>query len=89
MMQHLAERQPRIVLNRVEKIFPALKEGLVSVLCLNAQETVLFSCSLYLQSRKVKLSLGFINEAPCHEDVLWSGDRGTSLLILALHGGDL
>jgi hypothetical protein len=62
---------------------------LVSVLCLNAQETVLFSCSLYLQSRKVKLSLGFINEAPHHGDVLWSGDIATPFLTLSIHGGEL
>jgi hypothetical protein len=30
-LQHLAERQPKIVLHRVEKIFPALKESFVSV----------------------------------------------------------
>jgi hypothetical protein len=87
MMQHLAERQPSTVLQRVEKIFPALKESLVSVPCLNAQETVLLSWSLYLQSRKVKLSLGFINEAPRREDVLWSGDIATPYLTLAVNGG--
>jgi hypothetical protein len=53
MMQHLEERQPRIVLQRGEKIFPAQKESLVSVLCFDAQETVLLlPCSLCLQSRK-------------------------------------
>jgi hypothetical protein len=52
MMQHLVERQPRIVLQRVEKIVPALKESLVSVLCLNAQETVVLSCSLYIQAKQ-------------------------------------
>jgi hypothetical protein len=89
MMQHLADRQPKTVLQRVEKIFPDLKESLLCVLCLNAQETVLISCSLYLQSRKVKLSLGFIYEAPCHEIVLWSGDIGTPFSTLALDGGAL
>jgi hypothetical protein len=89
MMEHLAERQPRIVLHRVEKIFPALKESLVSVLCINAQEIDLLSCSLYLQSRKVKLSLGFINEAPHHEDVWGSGGTATPFLNFALYGGEL
>jgi hypothetical protein len=51
-LQHLAERQPKIVLQRVEKIFPALEESLVSVLCLYAQETVSLFCSIYLQTEE-------------------------------------
>jgi hypothetical protein len=51
-LQNLAERQPKIVLHRVEKIFPALKESLVRVLCLNAQETVSLSCSLYIRTKE-------------------------------------
>jgi hypothetical protein len=68
-LQHLAERQPKIVLHRVEKIYPSLKENLVSVLCLNTQETVLLSW--------VRLFLDIINEAPCHENVWRSGGIAT------------
>jgi hypothetical protein len=50
-LQNLAERQPKIVLHRIEKIFPALKVSFVSVLCLNAQETVLL-CSLCMQTKE-------------------------------------
>jgi hypothetical protein len=51
-LQHLAERQPKIVLHGVEKIFPPLKESFVSVLCMNVRETVLLLCSLYMQTKE-------------------------------------
>jgi hypothetical protein len=37
-LHFLAMRVPKIILQRVEEIFPALKEDLVSILCLGAQE---------------------------------------------------
>jgi hypothetical protein len=87
MMQHLAERQPRIVLQRAEKIFPTLKESLVSFLCLNAQKPVFLSCSLYLQHRKVSYLLALLMRH--HEGVLWSGNITTPFLTLSLQGGEL
>jgi hypothetical protein len=44
---------------------------------------------IYIQSRKVKLSLSIINEAPSHGDVLWSGDIAAPFLNLTLVGGEL
>jgi hypothetical protein len=43
---------PRIVLQRVEDVFPAVRETMVSVLCLFAQEGIFLSSSLDLQAQR-------------------------------------
>jgi hypothetical protein len=53
-LQSLGTRVPKIMLKRVEEIFPPLKEGLVSHLCLYAEESVLSSCSLHICGQKTK-----------------------------------
>jgi hypothetical protein len=45
-LQSLANRVPKIVLQRAEDIFPAVRESMVSVLCLCAQKRVLLSSSV-------------------------------------------
>jgi hypothetical protein len=47
-LQSLAMRVPKIILQRIEEIFPCLKESLVSVLCLCDQKVFSSSCSLDL-----------------------------------------
>jgi hypothetical protein len=45
-------RVPRIVLQRAEDVFPAVRETMVSVLCLFAQEGIFFSLSLDLKAQR-------------------------------------
>jgi hypothetical protein len=45
-MESLATRVPIIVLQRVEEIFPAVREGMVSAVCMCAQESFLSIYSL-------------------------------------------
>jgi hypothetical protein len=45
-------RVPRIVLQRLEEVFPAVRETMVSVLCLFAQEGIFLSSSLDLQVQR-------------------------------------
>jgi hypothetical protein len=47
-LQSLATRVPKIILQRVEEIFPPLKESLVSVLCLCDQKIFLSSCKFII-----------------------------------------
>jgi hypothetical protein len=63
-LQH-TERQSATVLGKNEKIFPAVNESLVSVVCLNAQEALLCDFPyIYRHRRKATLSMGFINDVP-------------------------
>jgi hypothetical protein len=45
-------RVPQIILQRVEEVFPPVRETMVSVLCLFAQEGIFLSSSLELQAQR-------------------------------------
>jgi hypothetical protein len=49
MLHSLATRVPRVLLQRVEEIFPSLKETMVSVLCLFVQYRMFLSSSVDIQ----------------------------------------
>jgi hypothetical protein len=44
-LRSLATRVPRIVLQRAEEMFPAMRESIVSVLCMYAQKKIVVSSS--------------------------------------------
>jgi hypothetical protein len=51
-LRSLATRVPRIMLQRAEEMFPALRETMVSVLCMCAQKRILLSVSSNSQRNK-------------------------------------
>jgi hypothetical protein len=53
-LQSLATRVPRIILQRAEEMFPALRESLVSVLCMCAQKRIVLSSSVNSDSQRNK-----------------------------------
>jgi hypothetical protein len=44
-MQSVAARVPKIIVQRAEEIFPSLKEGSVSILCLRMKKQILIPCT--------------------------------------------
>jgi hypothetical protein len=47
-MQSLSTRVPKIIVQKAEEIFPSLKEGLVSILCLCVKKQILLPCSQWI-----------------------------------------
>jgi hypothetical protein len=45
-LRSLATRVPRIILHRAEELFPAMRESMVSVLCMYAQQRIVLSSSV-------------------------------------------
>jgi hypothetical protein len=55
-LQSLATRVPKIILQRAEEMFPALRENMVSVLCSCGQKRIFLSSSVNSDSQRHKVS---------------------------------
>jgi hypothetical protein len=67
-LHSLARGMPRNLLQRAEEIFPAVRERMVSVLCLCAQTRILFSCvSCFGQRNKIFCDTSVCLHNPCGE----------------------
>jgi hypothetical protein len=53
-LRSLATRVPRIILQGVEEMFPAVRESMVSALCMCAQKRIVLSSSVYSGSQRNK-----------------------------------